>query len=200
MLRVNVIDQHPAKTDPTSVTISTNTMSTNSGHYNFKTLRGLQQHLGTNAACSEKLKALLSSNKDAKKQEDAARPKILIQNNERMSTRIHTQAEAAQAVQLAPAHNNDARGLVFASVDAFNKQDGSDWNQNSNHDANNADIEVNDFYPGASDDELEMEVNETGAEDNNNEPSDDDRNPQCWTNDCIRDWVTSEWVPSQKMF
>jgi hypothetical protein len=136
-------------------------------------------------AFSEKHKALLStSNRDAKRQEDADRAKILIQNYQRMSTQSQTQAEAAQADQLALACDNNATGLVFASVDTFNNQEGSDFDRdcNSNYDANNADLEVNDFYPGASEDELVMEVNKMGAKVDDNAPSDDDNKSQAKDN------------------
>jgi hypothetical protein len=147
-------------------------------------VRGLQQHLGTNAVCSEKHQALLSSNRHAKKVEDAARAKILLQNNERRSTRSQTQAQAVQAIPLAAAHDNDAGGLVFATNDTSDNQGDSelDPDQNSDHDTNNADLEGADFLPADSGAEIGMEVDVTGVEVDDYDLSDNNRKPQAQNN------------------
>lgn len=162
------------------LTISTNNMSTfacpHCGRDNFKTSRGLQQHIRANAACNEKDEALLSSNKHARTLEKEARAKLFLEKNERRATRSQTQAEARR---LGLAHDNDAGHLVFATNDPTNNKEGSeiDPDGDSDNEVEDADAQADDFDPGMVGDELDVEVNDADIDDGDEVPPAEDDHP-----------------------
>lgn len=147
------------------------------GRSNFRSNRGLQQHLRSSGSCKEKHEALLTANANAQREAELNRAReALLQEANKPKTRSQARAALANDATVHELHHDQPTSLFFAHALAEGNH-----NTDSVQPADDTDAYVNDFGPpddadaqapehgDGSDANLEVNVDDAEVDDSDEE-------------------------------